>query len=90
MEIKNVILDEELKNVTLEKEGNLAIITINRPKALNALNSETLRDLDLAITNVENDTTTVYAYSYSAVAGTYYAGANTGGFRVFAIIVEFN
>ena len=39
MEIKNVILDEELKNVTLEKEGNLAIITINRPKALNALNS---------------------------------------------------
>ena len=55
MEIKNVILDEELKNVTLEKEGNLAIITINRPKALNALNSDTLKDLDLAITNIEND-----------------------------------
>ena len=36
MEIKNVILEEELKNVTLEKDGNLAIITINRPKALNA------------------------------------------------------
>ena len=55
MEIKNVILEEELKNVTLEKEGNLAIITINRPKALNALNSDTLKDLDLAITNIEND-----------------------------------
>ena len=33
VEIKNVILEEELKNVTLEKDGNLAIVTINRPKA---------------------------------------------------------
>lgn len=45
----------ELKNVLLEKEGNLAIVTINRPKALNALNSETLSDLDVVITNLEND-----------------------------------
>ena len=62
MEIKNVILDEELKNVTLEKEGNLAIITINRPKALNALNSDTLKDLDLAITNIENDSNVYCVY----------------------------
>lgn len=55
MEIKNVILEEELKNVKLEKEGNLAVITINRPKALNALNSETLRDLDKAIENIESE-----------------------------------
>jgi len=45
----------ELKNVILEKEGNLAIVTINRPKALNALNSETLADLDVVITDLEND-----------------------------------
>ena len=45
----------ELKNVLLEKEGNLAIVTINRPKALNALNSETLADLDLVITDLEKD-----------------------------------
>lgn len=45
----------ELKNVLLEKEGNLAIVTINRPKALNALNSETLADLDVVITDLEND-----------------------------------
>lgn len=45
----------ELKNVLLEKEGNLAIVTINRPKALNALNSETLSDLDVIITDLEND-----------------------------------
>lgn len=45
----------ELKNVLLEKEGNLAIVTINRPKALNALNSETLADLDVVLDNLEND-----------------------------------
>ena len=31
-------VDVELKNVIFETEGNLATITINRPKALNALN----------------------------------------------------
>ncbi|WP_297520722.1 short-chain-enoyl-CoA hydratase [uncultured Clostridium sp.] len=45
----------ELKNVLLEKEGNIAIVTINRPKALNALNSETLKDLDTVIANLEED-----------------------------------
>lgn len=45
----------ELKNVLLEKEGNIAVVTINRPKALNALNSETLKELDLVIANLEED-----------------------------------
>ncbi len=76
MEIKNVILDEELKNVTLEKEGNLAIITINRPKALNALNSETLKDLDLAITNVENDTNVYCVILTGAGEKSFVAGAD--------------
>jgi enoyl-CoA hydratase len=35
----------EYENVTLELRGPAAIITINRPKALNALNSATLDDL---------------------------------------------
>ena len=48
-------VEVELKNVILEKEGNLATITINRPKALNALNSETLRELDSVIETIEND-----------------------------------
>ena len=55
MENKSVILDRELKNVIFEKEGNLAIVTINRPKALNALNSETLKDLDYVIDMIEAD-----------------------------------
>ena len=45
----------ELKNVLLEKEEHLAIVTINRPKALNALNSETLKDLDIVLEDLEKD-----------------------------------
>ncbi|WP_288221618.1 short-chain-enoyl-CoA hydratase [uncultured Clostridium sp.] len=45
----------ELKNIILEKEGHLAIVTINRPKALNALNSDTLKDLDVVLDDLEND-----------------------------------
>lgn len=55
MENKNVILDRELKNVSFEKEGAVAVVTINRPKALNALNSETLKDLDYVIDMLEED-----------------------------------
>ncbi|AOR22516.1 short-chain-enoyl-CoA hydratase [Clostridium taeniosporum] len=50
----------ELKNVILEKEGHLATVIINRPKALNALNSETLKDLDVVLENLENDSN-IYA-----------------------------
>lgn len=45
----------ECKNVVLLKEGNVAIVTINRPKALNALNTETLLELDNVIDAVEAD-----------------------------------
>jgi enoyl-CoA hydratase len=45
----------ELKNIILEKEGHLAVVTINRPKALNALNSETLGDLNTVLEDLEKD-----------------------------------
>ena len=45
----------ELKNIILEKSEHLAIVTINRPKALNALNSETLKDLDIVLEDLEKD-----------------------------------
>ena len=36
----------DMPNILLEKKGLIAVATINRPKALNALNSEVLTDLD--------------------------------------------
>ena len=38
-----------------EKQENIAILTINRPEALNALNSTVIGDLEQAITEVEKD-----------------------------------
>ena len=76
MEIKNVILEEKLKNVVLEKSGNLAFITINRPKALNALNSETLKELDLAIANIENDNNVYCVILTGAGEKSFVAGAD--------------
>ncbi|MEA4846261.1 MAG: short-chain-enoyl-CoA hydratase [Clostridiaceae bacterium] len=40
---------EEYNNVLYRVEDSIAFITINRPKALNALNTETLRELDRAV-----------------------------------------
>jgi enoyl-CoA hydratase len=45
----------EFKNVILEKEGKVAIVKINRPQALNALNSETLKELDIIVDDLAND-----------------------------------
>jgi enoyl-CoA hydratase/3-hydroxyacyl-CoA dehydrogenase len=45
----------DLKTVRLTKENNIAIITMNRPEAMNALNSKVLSDLKEIITQVEED-----------------------------------
>lgn len=42
-------------NIILEKEDDLAILYINRPSALNALNQDTLQEIQLAISNVAED-----------------------------------
>ena len=44
-----------MTNVLLEKKGNIAVATINRPKALNALNSEVLNDLSELVDLVNAD-----------------------------------
>jgi enoyl-CoA hydratase/carnithine racemase len=41
--------------VDYEKEGNIAIFTLNRPEALNSLNMETVQELRDAITDFRDD-----------------------------------
>ena len=45
----------EYTNVILEREDQIAILTINRLKALNALNSATVQDISAALDEVKND-----------------------------------
>jgi len=45
----------EFENLILEKEDYLAILYINRPKAMNALNAETLYELEAAVKDVKAD-----------------------------------
>ena len=42
--------------IIAEKEDNIAIITLNRPEALNALNSTLMNELTMAVEEFENDT----------------------------------
>jgi enoyl-CoA hydratase len=44
-----------MTHILLEKKGNVAIATIDRPKALNALNSEVLNDLNTLVDTVNAD-----------------------------------
>ena len=43
------------QTIRYEKQENIGILTINRPEALNALNSAVIGDLEQAITEVEKD-----------------------------------
>ncbi len=43
------------ENIIFEKEGDIAVIKINRPKALNALNTGVVKDLKQALDEIEGD-----------------------------------
>ena len=43
-----------MNNLLMEIENEIAVVTINRPKSLNALNSETLAELNTCLAEVEN------------------------------------
>ncbi|PJI09368.1 MULTISPECIES: short-chain-enoyl-CoA hydratase [Clostridium] len=66
----------ELKNVILDKEGKIAVVTINRPNALNALNSETLKELDYVIDEIENDSNVFAVILTGAGEKSFVAGAD--------------
>ncbi len=65
-----------MENVILEKQGHVSIITINREKALNALSTAVLKDLEEAVQTVENDADTYCAIITGAGSKSFVAGAD--------------
>ena len=45
----------DFENIYIEEENNLATITINRPKKLNALNKRTIEELHVAFKELDED-----------------------------------
>ncbi len=63
--------------ITYETEGQVGIITINRPKALNALNSKVLEELDATLDAVDQETVRVLILT-GAGDKSFVAGADIG------------
>lgn len=67
-----------MTNVLLEKKGHIAVATINRPKALNALNSEVLEDLNELMEQVKADEEIYALVLTGAGEKAFVAGADIG------------
>lgn len=63
--------------ITYETEGMVGVITINRPKALNALNSQVLAELDETLDNVDINTVRALILT-GAGEKSFVAGADIG------------
>lgn len=66
----------EFKNLLVDIEGGIAVVTINRPKALNALNSETLAELDACFAQIEADPDVKVLILTGSGAKSFVAGAD--------------
>ena len=67
-----------MTNILLEKKGLIAVATINRPKALNALNSEVLSDLGELVEAVKADADIRALVITGAGEKAFVAGADIG------------
>ena len=63
--------------VDLEKKGHIGVITMNRPEALNALNTPMLQELEKVIDEVEADDE-IYVCVLTGAGRSFVAGADIG------------
>lgn len=74
----------EFENILIEKENSMAIITINRPTKLNALNKPTIEDLHHALTHLEKDVDTRVVIIIGSGEKAFVAGADIKEFSNFS------
>jgi len=68
----------EYKHLILEREGPLAVLTVNRPDALNALNSQVLEELGHAVEAIAKDKELRVVILTGAGPKSFIAGADIG------------
>ena len=65
------------KTIRYEKKDNIALVTIDRPEALNALNSTVIAELEQVVTELENDGT-IRSMILTGEGRSFVAGADIG------------
>lgn len=73
------------ENILCDRNAGLAIITINRPKKLNALNKQTIEELHNAFINLEEDTSVKVIVLTGSGDKAFVAGADISEFANFNI-----
>ncbi len=75
----------EYQNILIEQKETVQYITINRPKQLNALNKQTIEELNIAFTEAEEDSNTRVIILTGAEDKAFVAGADIKEFANFSI-----
>ena len=53
--LQRCLSSQQFNNILVEKRGKVGLVTLNRPKALNALNRELMSELSVALKEFEKD-----------------------------------
>lgn len=75
----------DYENIYIEEENNVAIITINRPKKLNALNKRTIDELHTAFKELDEDDETKAIIITGSGEKAFVAGADISEFTHFSV-----
>jgi len=73
----------EYSNLLLEKNGAVAVLTINRPKALNALNSDTLSEMSTVLDELGRDSSVKVVILTGSGEKAFIAGADISQMKDF-------
>lgn len=76
----------EYKNIKFEKDGRVAIVTIDRPTVLNALNDETVAELDHCFTSIGGDKDVLCVILTGGGEKSFVAGADIGELAVCDVV----
>ncbi len=74
----------EFKNILIEEYNSIAIVTINRPKKLNALNNETIRELHEILDELNRDESVRVIFLIGSGEKAFVAGADISEFIDFS------